>query len=102
MHVVAESGAAIGTGREFSERTHFSYWPLAVGTRHAETRRLDPLERLLFPFDGHSIHGKTQTPARVSQTLARSPGRLNRGNAGIAIEAIGVGNEGTELFRTGL
>src|SRR5258707_7832557 len=56
-----------------------------------------PFKRLLFPFDRNPKRAEAQMPARVFQSAVLD--HLNRGDAGIAIEAVRVGNQRPQLLR---
>src|SRR2546423_9352082 len=56
-----------------------------------------PFKRLLFPFDRNPERAEAQMPARVLQSAVLD--NLNRGDPGIAIEAVRVGNQRPQLLR---
>src|SRR5882724_11156438 len=55
-----------------------------------------PFKRLLFPFDRNTKRAQAQVPARVFQFGVLN--HLDRGDAGIAIETVRVGNQRPKLL----
>ena len=85
--------AAVVARREGGGDAHRLERPAHVPPQHAEPVRADPLERLLLPFDRHAKPGQPQPLARVRPT----PALVDRGDAGVAVEPVRVGDERPEL-----
>src|SRR5690349_15808959 len=90
--------AAFDLRREFGQHSQTRERALAVNALDAETKRLDPFERLLFPFDGQAVKRETHFATRVSSSFVFAD--LDARHARVAVESIRVGDERPKFFGT--
>src|SRR5438034_1051872 len=88
--------SALGFRRQLDEQFQPRQRPLAINAFNAETKRLDPFERLLFPFDGQAVKRESHFATRVAPSFVFAD--VDAGYASVAIESVSVGDEGPKFF----
>src|SRR5689334_9989430 len=89
--------AAARQGRQLCAHSQTRQRSFAVDAFDTETKRLDPFERLFFPFDGQAVKAQFDFAARVAELfLARAYFDLR--HARVAIEPVGISNERPQSF----
>src|SRR5204862_2580680 len=94
--VIGERGSPVRARRQLDPDLHLGDGAAQVAADDAEAERPDPLERLLVPLDPDA---EPREPQPVCAGRRVDTGRVERGNAGVAVEAVRVGDEWPDRLR---
>lgn len=93
-------GATAPLRLQFGPDAHLGYGATTVTPDDTKAVRPHPFKRFLFPLDWNAKTEQAQAATGVRESVIRSAA-FDDWDAGIAIEAIGVGNEGPEGLGAG-